>query len=176
MTISELLQASLLTSSAGDSPVRIYRLREGGRDSAVNAVGFGGNSPVLLAKLDPHGSLWKTSQLCFTGELETFSQTWPISGMTRNGIAYQLPPLVRDIEESGSGSFPTPTQSMGKRGWGLSRSGRARASASTSQNAFRYGYKPPILLLEWLMGYPPGYTSIGQKASETPSSRRSSRK
>ena len=40
--------------------------------------------------------------------LELFSETWPRSGLMRNGIAYQLPPLVRLTDAIGSGLLPTP--------------------------------------------------------------------
>ena len=40
--------------------------------------------------------------------INEFSETWPRSGMTRNGIAYLLPPLVRLTDETGSGLLPTP--------------------------------------------------------------------
>jgi hypothetical protein len=41
--------------------------------------------------------------------LTEFSETWPRSGMMRNGIAYQLPPLVPLTDETASGLWPTPT-------------------------------------------------------------------
>jgi DNA (cytosine-5)-methyltransferase 1 len=41
--------------------------------------------------------------------LSAFSETWPRSGMTRNGIAYQLPPLVRLTDATESGLWRTPS-------------------------------------------------------------------
>lgn len=72
-----------------------------GRDS-------GANSPVSLARYDPDTRSWRTSQLCLDGALAEFSETFPRSGMTRNGTAYRLPPLVRLIGGTGYGSLPTP--------------------------------------------------------------------
>jgi hypothetical protein len=59
------------------------------------------------------GDRWLTPQQNFidpTGFTE-FSETWPRSGLMRNGIAYQLPPLVRLTDEIGSGLWATPMPS-----------------------------------------------------------------
>ena len=67
----------------------------------------------LLAKLDPKSRCWKTSQICLLGMtedgLDNYSETWPRSGMMRNGTAYRLPTLALRINETESGSWPTPT-------------------------------------------------------------------
>lgn len=63
---------------------------------------------ALLASYDPATSSWKTSQLCLDGEWQEFWETWPRSGMTRNGTAYALPTSVPRTEESESGFWPTP--------------------------------------------------------------------
>jgi hypothetical protein len=49
------------------------------------------------------------SLLCEHWEL--FSVTWPTSGMTQNGQAYELPTQVHPITDSESSSLPTPTVS-----------------------------------------------------------------
>jgi hypothetical protein len=48
--------------------------------------------------------------------LERFSETWPRSGMTRNGTAYQLPPLVPHTGATASGLWPTPDASVAQYG------------------------------------------------------------
>lgn len=68
----------------------------------------------LLARYDRDTSLWKTSQLCLDGGLQTFSETWPRSGMMRSGIAYRLPPLEPPTGGIGSGSWPTPRAEDGE--------------------------------------------------------------
>ena len=75
----------------------------------------GANTPGSLARYDPDTSLWKTSQLCLDGALETFSETWPRSGMMRSGTAFRLPTLVHLTDGIGSGSsrIPTPRAYMG---------------------------------------------------------------
>ena len=77
----------------------------------ASEVDCGVKSPVLLASYNPDTQSWKTSQtsLVATGDdgLDEFSETWPRSGMTRNGTAYQLPRLARTITEIGSGLSAT---------------------------------------------------------------------
>lgn len=85
-------------------------------DLLANAAAYGQNTPVLLAKFDPNSSSWRTSQLCLDGDLETFSETWPRSGMMQNGTAFQLQPLAPLIAETASGLLPTPKASDAERG------------------------------------------------------------
>jgi hypothetical protein len=46
------------------------------------------------------------------GALAEFSETWPRSGLMRNGTAYQLPPLVRLTDETDCGLWRTPDASI----------------------------------------------------------------
>jgi hypothetical protein len=98
-----------LMSSAEASPVRTYQPQ--GRAPAWRASGqaYGRNTPVLLASYDRNSSSWRTSQRCLVEGWTVFSETWPRSGIMRNGIAYQLPPLVRLTDATASGLWPTPT-------------------------------------------------------------------
>lgn len=45
----------------------------------------------------------------------SYSETWPRSGMTRNGQAFERPPLALRTVESGCSSWPTPNVSNGGR-------------------------------------------------------------
>src|SRR6266550_2392965 len=98
-----------LTSSAADSPARIFPTPASERESTESAAGFGASTRASFANYDRATSSWRTSQLCLDGELSVFSETWPKSGMTRSGKAYELPTLELPIEENESGSWPTPT-------------------------------------------------------------------
>lgn len=97
-----------LTLFAGASPVRTYPLRGRAQGWPANDPDYGQKSAALLTTLDRNTLLWKTSQHCLVEGLETFSQTWPRSGMTRNGTAYQLPPLVPLTGAIACGLLPTP--------------------------------------------------------------------
>lgn len=99
-----------LTLSAADSHVRTFPTPEKARGLPVNGRDYGASTPVLLARLDPATSSWKTSQLCFVEGLATYSQTWPRSGLMRSGTAYQLPPLAPLTDATGLGLLPTPVK------------------------------------------------------------------
>jgi hypothetical protein len=139
-----------------------------------NEADYGLSISGSLASYDPNTSSWKTSQLCLEGESTEFSGTWPQSGMVRNGKLYMRPILGCRIVENESLLLPTPTRSFGvnARGWGLSQTGRLRYSQQTEDNAKRFGYRPPIALLEWMMGFPENHTAIELAASGMPLSPR----
>ncbi len=128
MTMSEnlqqndWLQTELESMSSREAfPARTYqtqgRAPELGREPAA---AYGQRSPDLLASYDPATSSWRTSQHSLVetqGDgLAEFLETWPRSGMTRNGIAYQLPNLARTITEIGSGLLPTARATDGTKG------------------------------------------------------------
>jgi len=60
----------------------------------MTPAGCGPNSRDSFAFFDPASHCWKTSQVSLVPDLEISSVIWPRAGMTRNGIAYQLPPLA----------------------------------------------------------------------------------
>ena len=72
------------------------------------AGGSGQHSRTSFADYDPASCSWKTSRVSLDGEWETYSETWPPSGMTRTGIAYRLPQSAPRTSASASGSWPIP--------------------------------------------------------------------
>lgn len=97
------------TPSAAASPARTSRSLERVRVLTESEADYGESTPVWLASFDRASSSWRTSGLCGLEDLPVFSETLPRSGMTRSGTLYLLPPLVRLIYGSGSGSLlPTP--------------------------------------------------------------------
>ncbi len=97
------------------------------------AGGSGQRSQASFATYDPGSSSWRTFQDCLDGASETFSETWPASGMTRNGTAYRRPSSVPPIYATESGLLPTPSAvSYGtNQGGGMGRVGPARPSLET---------------------------------------------
>jgi hypothetical protein len=64
-----------------------------------------------LAKYDPNTSSWRTAQCSLLEDLNESLATLPRSGMTRNGLLWELPMLEQTIKETGFGSlekWPTP--------------------------------------------------------------------
>ena len=66
--------------------------------------------PTPFAFFDRESSSWRTSQGSLLPEDSTaFSPTWPHSGMTRRGEAFELPTWEPPTDASGCSSLPTPT-------------------------------------------------------------------
>ncbi len=72
---------------------------------------YGPSSIGSFAFFDLDSFSWRTWQRCLDGELSEFLETWPNAGMTRNGIAFPLPPSVPFISGIGSFFWPTPHSS-----------------------------------------------------------------
>ena len=220
------------TSSAADSLARTSASPARVRDCQANALDYGANTPALFASFDHDSSSWRTSQHCLVEGLQKFSETWPRSGMTQSGTAYQLPPLapLTDATESGllptpeasntkaialrsagrsprnflqpirwptprandaekRGNFdaenprnglagavklwPTPTSSLGTKGGRVtarkSREGGTLIEAVSARSSTTGQLNPTWV--EWLMGFPLGWTAL--EPSATPSSRKS---
>lgn len=63
----------------------------------------------MIAEWNPERQLWEGGQTdLFSGLPAPFSETWPISGTTRNGQLLPLPPSGPRTAGSGSSSSPTP--------------------------------------------------------------------
>ena len=111
---TDWLQTELeLMSSQEDSPAKTSQPLEDRQALKASAVDYGQSAPVFLGSFDPGTLSLKTSQTCLTetGEigLSEYSETFPRSGMMRNGTVYQLPRLALTTTEIGSGLLPTPT-------------------------------------------------------------------
>lgn len=164
---AEHIILSELTSSAEDSRAKTSVTPELESVSLASEVACGWNSTESFASYDRALSSWKTAQIWLTPDLEEFWETFPRQGLMRNGKLYALPTSERRIDGSESSFLPTPTRSMGKRGWGVGRLNQGRYSQAVIKNALRFGYKPPMLLLEWMMGYPPLFTVADASLLET---------
>jgi hypothetical protein len=156
-----------LALSAADSLVRTSQSPVTAPDWMASAQDFGGQRYEPFAWYDQTSRLWKTWQLCFTGEWEPFLEIWPTAGMTRNGLAYRLAPLVRHTCDSECSLWPTPKASMDGRGFGIpmhERSGRYKSSTvSRVQELVREnGWRIHPNFTEALMDLPLGWTEIEQ--------------
>jgi len=204
-----LMTESALTSSAEGSPAKTSAPPAKAQVLGGGAADCGESMPALLAKYDRDTLSWRTSQHCFIEGLEKFSEIWPRSGMTRNGIAYQLPTLAHLTDATASGLWPTPTANQqlaasipallneakrlhpkgqwslgtqvaadhvyGHRMWPTPDASphkyrlQGDSQQSRSLNGIHGGKLNPTWV-EWLMGFPLGWTDL--KPSEMPSSRK----
>lgn len=167
------------TSYAAGSPVRTYRAQESAAVSVATARAYGPNSRELWAIYDRASRSWKTSALSLFADSRPFAETLPRSGMTRNGTLYRLPPLVRIIKGTGFTSLlPTPRAAEWK-GTGpigskshLHRVLRRYLDATMQAKTGKSGQLNPQFV-EWMMGFPDGWTDIGCDVWETLLSRKS---
>ncbi len=131
------------------------------KDLRVRDQDCGASSTELLATYGPNTSSWKTSQRCFIGEWGEFLETWPRSGLMRNGIAFRLPTLAEPISGIGCSSLPTPTA----RDWKGSRSlisqqktGRGITNSLPDYLRIKGNWQyPPVQVVEYMMGFPKGW-------------------
>ena len=73
----------------------------------------GANSREWFASYDRASSSWRTCQGSLFGGWVEFSETWPTSGMTQNGSAYERQTWVRLIDVGGSSLWLTPSMTPG---------------------------------------------------------------
>ena len=72
--------------------------------------------PAQLARWNPIRDCWETTQQAslLSEHLDVYSETWPTSGMTRSGVAYELPTWEPPTGDSASSFLlPTPVASEG---------------------------------------------------------------
>lgn len=97
-----------MTSSAEGSPASPSVSPEPDKPKTT-PDGCGPSSSESFAAYDPDSSSWKTSQGSLLPEWATYSETWPRSGMTRNGRAFRQRLLALRISGGGSSLLHTPT-------------------------------------------------------------------
>ena len=180
--MSEKLECAILnqlTLFAEGSRAKTFRDADIWRGSKGSGADCGESSGELFANFDRITQSWKTLQGCLTGGLEEFSETWPKSGMTRSGTAYRLTPLADLIPESASLLWPTPRASMWKnRRWWVRKiyKGNLEEHGPMVVDPSMKGKPINPHFLEWLMGFPKGWTTVPTssevKESATPSSRK----
>jgi hypothetical protein len=89
-----------------------------------------------------------------------YSETWPHSGTTQNGIAYQRFSSVPLIYVTESGLWPTPRAIDGRPKGNGPRPDTLTGAVNYDANRKRIGTLNPQWV-EWLMGYPDGWTDCG---------------
>ena len=133
---------------------------------------YGQGSQTQFAHYDPGSHSWRTSQDTLVWDSGTYKQTWPRAGMTRNGTAYRQPPsahrtYVTEYSSllNGAPLWPTPTAiawaATGQRA-NLQRkveTGILSEEEKRSMQAGNRGRTNPEWV-EWLMGFPTGWTEL----------------
>lgn len=180
---SESAESTTLSRSisyVADSRARTSAVAESVSESTEKEADCGVSTSALFAIFDRDSSSWRTSQRCFLTASDEFSETWPLTGMTRNGDAFALTESVLPRNESGSSSWPT-----------LKKSDHAQFTRNRKYFERRVDIAPdlPVIVAlrtpptpngfygrlnpawcEWLMGFPTGWTELD--VSETQLSRK----
>ena len=111
------LQTEKLISLPEASPAKTLVWPANAPECPAPVQDFTGRWFEPFAWYDLRQQSWKTWQRCLVSEWEPYSETWPRTGMTRNGIAFRLAMLGRPTGVTGFGSpLPTPTSSSGRSG------------------------------------------------------------
>lgn len=101
------------TAFAEASRVRTFPQREKERVSTGREAGYGASSRVLLAKFDHNTRSWKTPQCSLFGDSDECLETFPRSGMTQNGLLWELTTWEPRTGASASGFWRTPDTGAG---------------------------------------------------------------
>lgn len=118
-----------------------------------------------LAWFDRDTHCWRMFQGTLVSDLEALPLIWPRSGMSLNGTVYQRPPSAPLTAATDCSSWPTPRSAMGdsrnSRVWrrpdGLPQNLENRIA---SEDPETIGQPINPAFLEWLMGFPIGWTDL----------------
>lgn len=146
--------------------------------------GFGLISSESFATYDPGSSSWKMLQGSLFKDSTTYSDPWPVSGSMRNGIV-----SLRDTAEhpiagdgySSSRGWPTPTAGDSRSSGGRTESVNCHDGVSLTDATCRNGHRIPLTcdhgeecgpklnprFVEWLMGFPIGWTDFEPLATQS---------
>ena len=154
-----------LTLFAGDFLAKICQPQDDKRDLVALEAGYGAKLPVLLANYDPISSSWKTLQLSLLDQannqgdgMAPYCETWPNSGIMRNGKIYQLEPWALPMKGNGGGALPTPTKWEAK--YVTSKSPGDHYHGIGWKAWHEHGGPPNPALYEWAMGFPLTWTEL----------------
>jgi hypothetical protein len=153
--LTENLGQGVLMSYLEDFPVRTFLPLEGALASKEPDRECGVTWQELLAQWNPDTSMWKTPQCSLLEDSIEFSGTWPRWGLMRDGVSYRQQPLVRHTKEIESGSWPTPTAHNAKE-----TNAPSELQRNTPTLAAQAGGTLNPTWVEWLMGWPLGWTDL----------------
>ena len=148
------------TSLLAGSPVKTSASLDVGLESPGRKADCGSKWPASLVRYDPSTSLWKTRQRSLLGGLITYSEIWPQWGSMRNGECWERINAVPLIDEKEFGSLlPTPTT-------GDAYHRRNRYKQGGQPLSMALGGKPNPAFIEWLMGWPIGWTTVSNESED----------
>lgn len=167
-----LQMESLSMPSREDSPAKTSAMLVLALELKENDPGSGLSSRASLAHYDRDSSSWRTYQRCLIEGWEPYSETFPESGMTRNGQLYPRAPWALHTCDDECSLWPTPTASMDGRGFGIplhENTGRYKLSTVRRVHALvtEHGWRIHPHFTEALMGFPMDASAIAQSETQS---------
>lgn len=166
--------ADASTSSAVDSPAKTSAALASGQAWTELTQACGSRCSESLAKFGLRMSLPKIHQTCALEAWVQSSVGLPRWGMMQRGVCWALGKSVHRIQENACGSrptWPTPKACMGAKGWTLRLAWDPRRTSLQVHNTIaseraQFGNYPRSTLIEWLMGWPVGWTALEPLATD----------
>ena len=146
---------ALLMSYLAAFPVKTSQSLEKAQASTENDQGCGPTWRASLTRYDRDTSSWKTPQRSLLGDSDEFSETWPRWGTMRGGVCWAQSTPVRRIDGIESGLWPTPTAQDAKNNGSASQHER-----NTKPLNAEVGGPLNPMFVEWIMGWPLGWTDL----------------
>ena len=123
-----------------------------------------------LAKYDPDSCSWKTPQCSLITDSDECLETYPTSGMTRDGLLWEQTRLERNTTETEYGLLPTPT-ARDFNGHTITKK-RPKGFNKVLPNVFKLEFQlhgqcyPHPTFSEGLMLWPIGWTDLKPLATD----------
>jgi len=156
--------AELLTLYLEDFRAKTSARPERAQASTAPVLASGVKWRELSARYDRDTFSWRTHQTLFAEDLASSSVTFPKWGMTVDGVLWERITWALRMSESALGlreMWPTPTAHNAKQGAHPSEFNR-----NTPTLAAQVGGKLNPTWVEWLMGWPLGWTDLRPLATD----------
>jgi hypothetical protein len=161
---SQFMKSHQLTLFSGDFLAKTSALREMVKAWMESEADYFSRSSGLQTHLNQNSSFWKMYLPLYPEEEQKWLGQLPPWGMTAGGALYQLAALEQYTKGSDGSCLPTPTASDWKRS-SDSPADRKRNNPhlQTKLNmlAGTKSLKINLSWLEWMMGFPIGWTELG---------------
>jgi len=157
--LTETRGEELLTLYLEDFRAKTLVPLEKAQELTESAAECGEKWRASFTKYDPDSRSWKTHQCSLLGDLEPFLETWPRWGLMQDGECWEQITLAHHIKEKEYGlkQYVTPTTRDYK---GMSGAGFRARHGENHNLADCLGGTPNPTWVEWLMGWPLGWTDL----------------
>lgn len=117
-----------------------------------------------FARLDRRSRCWKMFLALFPADMSvSFFEGWPRAGTMQDGIIYRRPPAAPIFLAIACGSLPRLPRPVTCDGKGSGRIRHERSQAMNLRDWWNANYNfvyPPVRVVEYLMGFPAGWTDL----------------